>query len=53
MCEYCDGTATIDTKLDFMSVEHGYIEVYIEDSNNYFIINYCPMCGKKLEEEIK
>lgn len=46
MCKYCDGIAPVGCYSDELEVEH-----YIRVGCEYFVdknMNYCPMCGKKL-----
>lgn len=66
-CEYCQGTTPINmadvsigNEMDIlkMYVEKGYISAFYNaysldssfDGKTY--INFCPMCGRKLEREI-
>ena len=50
MCEYCEGE--VDFRKNLMG------EIYIDGNNNLtddieledVKINYCPMCGRKLED---
>lgn len=59
MCEYCEGKRKFEDIKDIDTFEvsilnEGELEIYIDFGNRdafyneYFKINYCPMCGKKL-----
>ena len=55
MCEYCE--TLVDNRKNLLECE--YFEIYIDGNGNitedeYCVenkINYCPMCGRKLNED--
>ena len=61
MCKYCEENINIfDSKKIELKIEKLYDNEYIievnyegneETSSDYQIINYCPMCGRKLGDD--
>lgn len=56
MCIFCEGDCILhDNSLEISIVDgwlrvRKYRPVLNVDEQTNFLINYCPMCGKKLEE---
>lgn len=55
MCEYCDKEKpkSIGDEWTDMYISHCYLGYSIQcyDSATSMLINYCPMCGRKLKED--
>ncbi len=55
-CEYCDGEKDLLKKYNgfTVSIYKNELELYFEhnegDASDDVKINYCPMCGRKLED---
>lgn len=61
MCEYCEKGKEKDFETDNhdfdMGIEGGTLSVFYQEPDNYHHIcsadvkiNYCPMCGRKLDD---
>lgn len=58
MCEYCDENNSPYNLLSFSDIDvimnkrkiHWFLELSDRNYNDIMIINYCPMCGRKLKE---
>jgi len=55
MCEFCEGKKLImDYKKITSEIEENYMTIRVYSKERFlqsFKINYCPMCGEKLESE--
>jgi hypothetical protein len=56
MCEYCEGSKELFYKGRwYLCVENSSIYIEVEYGEYVLIqhvdVNYCPMCGRKLEKE--
>lgn len=57
MCKYCEridfttGNGTYYTPNGGAAIWHGLVLYGIEIRSHLELINYCPWCGRKLEEE--
>ena len=59
MCKYCEKSKSLEIKDAYGDLDLRIEEIYVEDKHlgidtishrNYIDINYCPMCGRKLED---
>ena len=53
MCEYCNGELLFGNASTWVEVEilDGELDICTDDMRVQIPINYCPMCGERLEED--
>ena len=52
MCEYCEEDKTfVDDSEITLYIHKKELRIYTAGGDDFRIIHYCPMCGKKLKQE--
>lgn len=52
-CKYCNGELLFleETSLVEVEILNGELDICTDDERVQIPINYCPMCGERLEED--